>query len=60
MEFVFVDVSCTPLSHYNISTVYMKYSYVINSDILTMRANMTGYQSNVDYISSDYGVYYES
>ncbi|MDR2944591.1 MAG: hypothetical protein LBU81_05890 [Methanosarcinales archaeon] len=35
------------------------YSYAIN-EISTMRANMTGYQSNVDYISSDYGVYYES
>ncbi|MDR2944217.1 MAG: hypothetical protein LBU81_03935 [Methanosarcinales archaeon] len=36
------------------------YSYVINTEISTMRANMTGYQSNADYISSDYGVYYES
>ena len=35
------------------------YSYVTNNDMSTMRAYMTGYQSNVDYISSQYAVYYE-
>ncbi|MDR2943503.1 MAG: hypothetical protein LBU81_00170 [Methanosarcinales archaeon] len=35
------------------------YSYMTNTEMSEMRANMTGYQSNVDYISSDYGVYYE-
>ncbi|MDV0445385.1 hypothetical protein MmiAt1_09620 [Methanimicrococcus sp. At1] len=34
------------------------YSYATNNDISTMRAYMTGYQSNVDYISSQYVVFY--
>ncbi|MDR2944764.1 MAG: hypothetical protein LBU81_06795 [Methanosarcinales archaeon] len=36
------------------------YSYVTNTEISTLRANMTGYQSNVDYISSQYQVLYEA
>jgi hypothetical protein len=35
------------------------YSYLTSNDMSTLRAYMIGYQSNVDYISSQYGVYYE-
>ena len=35
------------------------YSYMTNNDMSTLRAYMTGYQSNVDYISSQYTIYYE-
>jgi hypothetical protein len=41
-------------------SIYNSTDYNAINEISTMRANMTGYQSNVDYISSDYGVYYES
>ncbi|WNY23915.1 hypothetical protein MmiHf6_12380 [Methanimicrococcus hongohii] len=36
-----------------------RYSYTTLSDISTLRANMTGYQSNVDYISGNLYVDYE-
>lgn len=36
------------------------YSYVKNKNLSAMRANIIGYQSNVDYISSEYRIYYES
>ncbi|MDR2944219.1 MAG: hypothetical protein LBU81_03945 [Methanosarcinales archaeon] len=45
--------------HEDVLSGAFTYSYEID-EISTLRANMTGYQSNVDYISSDYGVYYES
>ena len=35
------------------------YSYMTNNDMSTLRANIIGYQSNVDFISSQYTVYYE-
>lgn len=37
------------------------YSYATNSsNISTLVANMTGYQSNMDYMSSEYDIYYEN
>ncbi|WNY23900.1 hypothetical protein MmiHf6_12230 [Methanimicrococcus hongohii] len=36
------------------------YSYTTNSNMLTLGANMTGYQSNMDYISSEYDIYHEN
>ena len=35
------------------------YFYPTDSEITTLRAYMTGYQSGVEYISSEYTVYYE-
>ena len=36
-----------------------KYSYLTDQEMLTLRAQLTGYQSNVDYISSGYAIYHE-
>ncbi|MDR0766909.1 MAG: hypothetical protein LBE57_00455, partial [Methanosarcinales archaeon] len=35
------------------------YSYMTNNDMSTLRAYMIGYQSNVDYISSQYNIHYQ-
>ncbi|WNY29166.1 hypothetical protein MmiEs2_13890 [Methanimicrococcus stummii] len=35
------------------------YSYVKNTSMSKMRASMAGYQSNVDFISSQYDIYYQ-
>ena len=43
----------------NIPAGTFNYSYLTNEDILTLRAYLVGYQSNVDYISSEYAAEYE-
>ena len=37
-----------------------RYSYLMNEDIMTLRAHLDGYQSNVDYISGQYTIKYEA
>ncbi|MDR2944215.1 MAG: hypothetical protein LBU81_03925 [Methanosarcinales archaeon] len=38
----------------------VSYSYMTPDDMETMRAYITGYQSNVDYVSSQYDAYKSS
>jgi len=42
----------------SLNSIYT-YSYMTNNDMSTLRANMIGYQSNVDFISGRYEVYHE-